>query len=153
MKWELNLLMFDDPATYTVTVLNDGNFSATTASPASGAKNTTVTLTITPSTGKELAEIEVVAGGVTVDPDDLTFKIGEANVTLYVKGKANNKYLVTEECSVCINEARTVFHKNAIVQLTANGVPKAVVAEDGGTSITSNDGVQYLIDQGVLVKI
>ena len=153
MKWELNLLMFDDPATYTVTVLNDGNFSATSASPASGAKDTTVTLTITPNTGKELQEIEVVAGGVTIDPEDNSFKIGEANVVLYVKGKANNKYMVTEECSVCINESRTVFHKNAIVELTPNGVPKGVTVENGGASITTNDAVNYLIEQGILIKI
>ena len=154
---ELNLHLFDDPATYTVSCNADSGFTAFSASPASGAKDTTVTLTITPKSGKELDEIEVVAGGVTLETSDegvVSFDIGEANVVLYAKSKANNLYLVTEECKACLNGgAWTVLHKNAKLQLTPNGVPKAVVAEGGGTSVTVNAAIQNLIDQGILIKI
>ena len=154
---KLNLHLFDDPATYTVTCHADSGYTAFSASPASGAKNTTVTLTITPKSGKEVDEIEVVAGGVTLETSDegvVSFKIGEANVVLYAKSKADNLYLVTEECKACLNGgAWTVLHKNAKVVLTPNGVPKAVVAENGGESVTVNAAIQNLIDQGILVKI
>ena len=152
MKWKMDLILFD--TTYTVTVKKDANITTATASAASGAKGTEITLTITPATGYEVAEYEVIEGGVTVNPTTKKFTIGEANVLIYVKSKANNKYLVTEECKACINGgAWTVLHKNAVVQLTPNGVPKGVTAENGGASVTVNDGIQYLIDQGILVKI
>ena len=154
---ELNLHLFDDPATYTVSCNADSGFTAFSASPASGAKDTTVTLTITPKSGKELDEIEVVAGGVTLETSSqgvVSFDIGEANVVLYAKSKANNLYLVTEECKACLNGgAWTVLHKNAKLQLTPNGAPKAVVAEGGGTSVTVDAAIQNLIDQGILVKL
>ena len=154
MKMILDL--FDDP-TYSVTCLADSGFSAFSASPNSSvAKGATVTLTITPGTGKELDEIEVAAGGVTITESSGTysFKMGEANVTLYAKSKANNKYLVTEECKACLNGgAWTVLHKNTVVSCTPNGVPKAITAENGGATITVDAAIQNLIDQGILVKI
>ena len=51
----------------TLTVTNDGHFSATSASPASSlAEGDKSTLTITPSSGYELDEIVVLSGGATV---------------------------------------------------------------------------------------
>ena len=149
--FKIDLLLFD--TTYTVTVLKDAGITTATASAASGAKGTEITLTVTPETGYEIAEYEVISGGVTVNPATKKFTIDEANVVIYVRSKANNKYLVTEECMASLNGTKAVFHKNAVVQLTPNGVPKAVVAENGGASVTVNDAVQSLIDQGILVKI
>ena len=154
---KLNLHMFDDPATYTVTCYADSGFTAFSASPASGAKNTTVTLTITPKSGSELDEIEVIAGGVTLETSDegvVSFKIGEANVVLSAKSKADNKYMVTEECKACLNGgAWTVLHKNTVIQLTPNGAPKGITVENGGATVTVDAAIQNLIDQGILVKI
>ena len=149
---KFDLQLFDDePTTYTVTVYSDDGFSAASASPASGAKNTEVTLTLTAKTGKELDDIEVVAGGVTVNKSTKKFRIGEANVVIYAKSKANNVYKVTEECTVYINDAKTVLHKNVEVEVTPAGGIKGVKCE--GTAITLNDAVQGLIDQGILVKM
>ena len=154
MKMILNL--FDDP-TYSVTCLKDAGMSAFSASPNSSvAKGATVTLTVTPASNKELDEIEVIAGGVTITESSgtYTFKMGEADVTLYAKSKADNKYMVTEECRACLNGgAWTVLHKNTTVELTPNGVPKAVTVENGGASVTVDAAIQNLIDTGVLVKI
>ena len=148
---ELNLHLFD--TTYTVTVKKDANITTATASAASGAKGTEITLTITPATGYAIDDIECVEGGVTVDMETKKFTIGEANVLLFVKSKAANNYLVTEECMICVNDAKTVLHRNAMVVLTPNGVPKAVNAAGGGTVIAANDAVQSLIDQGILVPM
>ena len=154
MKMILNL--FDDP-TYSVTCIADSGFSAFSASPNSSvAKGTTVTLTVTPASNKELDEIEVIAGGVTITESSGTysFKMGEADVTLVAKSKADNKYLVTEECKACLNGGEwTVFHKNTVVTCTPNGVPYSISAEDGGESVTVDAAIQNLIDTGVLVKI
>lgn len=153
MKMILDL--FD--STYSVTCLKDAGMSAFSASPNSSvAKGATVTLTVTPASNKELDEIEVIAGGVTVTESSGTysFKMGEANVTLYAKSKADNKYLVTEECKACLNGgAWTVLHKNTVVTCTPNGVPYQITAEDGGASVTVDAAIQNLIDTGVLVKI
>ena len=139
---------------HSVTVLKDANISAASASATSDvAKDAEVTLTVTAATNYEIAEYEVLAGGVTVDPATKKFTMGEENVTIIVRSKKANNYMVTEETSVCVNGSRTALHKNTVVQVTANGVPVGVTVESGGTVISSSDAVQYLIDQGILVKI
>lgn len=152
MKMILDL--FD--TTYTVTCYKDGGMTTFSASPNSSvAKGATVTLTVTPASGYELGEIEVIAGGVTIEVDDgvYSFEMGEANVVLYAK-TVGGKWLVTEECKACLNGGEwTVLHKNSVVELTPNGVPKAVKAENGGASISVDASIQPLIDQGILVKI
>ena len=67
------------PATYSVTVSNDGNGTAS-ASPTSGAAGTEVTLTATPNDGYRLKEWQVDAGGVTIS--DNKFTIGTADVEI-----------------------------------------------------------------------
>jgi hypothetical protein len=154
MKMILDL--FDDP-TYSVTCLKDAGMTTFSASPNSTvAKGATVTLTVTPASNKELDEIEVIAGGVTITESSGTysFTMGEANVTLYAKSKADNKYLVTEECKACLNGgAWTVLHKNTVVTCTPNGVQYSITAAGGGASVTVDAAIQNLIDQGILVKI
>ena len=146
---ELDLRMFD--TTYTVTVKKDAGITTASASAASGAKDTEITLTITPATGYELDSIEVIEGGVTVDMATKKFTIGEANVLLYVKSKANNLYKVTEPCSINVNNVKQTFQRNTIVHLTKAGGIKDMTCE--GTAIALNDAVQNLIDQEILVKI
>ena len=152
MKMDLNLFS----GSFTLTVYNDGNFSATSASPNSSlAKDDLSTLTITPSTGYILDDIEVVSGGATVQDDSGTKKIkmGNASAVIFIKGKLAKNYMVTEEAMVSVNESKTVLHKNTVVQLTKNGVPKGVTVESGGTVVADSDAVQSLIDQGILVPI
>ena len=149
----LNLHLFDG---YSVTCYKDAHATAFSASPNSSvAKGTTVTLTVTPASGYEVDEIEVIEGGVTITLASSTysFKMGEANVVLYLKTKANNLYMVTEDTMASVNDSKVVLTKNTTVVLTPNGAPKEVSVKNGGTEITSSAAVQQLIDQGVLVKI
>lgn len=150
---ELNLQYFD--STYSVTCLNDGHFSAFSASPNSSvAKGATVTLTVTPASGYELDEIEVCAGGVTIEKaaSSITFKMGEANVTLFAKAKANNVYAVVEDIDVTINGTKTHLGKNVKLQQTANG--GVYGANVSGTAITFDAAVvKELVASGVIVKI
>lgn len=150
MKMILNLFA----GGHNVTVLKDAHISAASASSTTDVQaEAEVTLTVTPATNYEIAEYEVLAGGVTVDPATKKFEMGTADVVIIVRSRLANNYMVTEETSVCVNGSRTALHKNTVVQVTPNGVPKGVTVESGGTVIAASDAVNYLIAQGILVKI
>jgi len=150
---KFNLSWFD--STYTVTCLADSGFSAFSASPASGAKDTTVTLTVTPASGYELDEIEVAAGGVTIEEDDgvYSFDIGEANVVLYAKSKGNKVYKVTENVYTCVNGTVTNLTRNLKLTFSKNGAIVAVDSDGTDLSSLNADVLKQLVDAGVLVKI
>lgn len=139
---------------HSVTVVADAGMSAASASSTSDvAKDAEVTLTLTAASGYELKDVEVLAGGVTVDPSTKKFTMGSDNVILVVHSRATTSFLVTEEIMIAVNDTRVQLHKNAKVVLTPNGVPKEVIADGGATTITLNDAVQSAIDQGILVPI
>ena len=139
----------------TLTVKNDGHFSATSASPSSSlAENDKSTLTITASSGYELDEIEVIAGGATIENDSGTWKVkmGASNATIFVKGKKNNLYKIVENCTVNVNGTQTNLVRNMMLQRGNNG---AIVGVDAtGTEVTlSTEMVSGLVKAGVLIKI
>ena len=147
MKMILNLF-----TGISVTCYKDGHMSAFSASPNSSvAKDAEVTLTVTPASGYEADEIEVLQGGVTIANNK--FAAGETDVVLYCKSKKSTLYMVTEECSTCVNDTKVTLHKNTVVELTPNGVPKGVTVEEGGADLTVTAAMQELINQGILVKI
>ena len=147
---KLNLQLF--AGGHSVTVVADDGFSAASASSTSDVqKDAEVTLTLTLKTNYELADVEVLQGGVTVNLTTKKFVMGESNVVLAAKSKANNLYKVTENCTVWINGTKTDLTKNVTVVLTKNGAIADVTCSP--TAITLNDAVQALIDQGVLIKI
>lgn len=147
---KLNLQLF--AGGHSVTLVADDGFSAASASSTSDVqKDAEVTLTLTPKTGYELADVEVLQGEVTVNLSTKKFTMGEKNVVLAARSKADNLYKVTEDCTVYINGAKTKLTKNIEVVLTKNGGVKDVVCTP--TAITLNDAVQALIDAEILVKI
>ena len=150
---KLNLQRF--AGSLTLTVKNDGHFSATSASPSSSlAENDKSTLTITASSGYELDEIEVIAGGATIENDSGTWKVkmGASNATIFVKGKKNNLYKIVENCTVNVNGTKTDLVRNMTLQRGKNG---AIVGVDAtGTEVTlSTEIVSGLVKAGVLIKI
>ena len=139
---------------HSVTLYKDSGVTTFTASADTDvAKDAEVTLTVVLGTGKAVDEYEVIAGDVTVDPATKKFTMGDSNVVIYLKTKTAGMYMVTEECLVNVNDNPIKLHKNSVVSLTPNGVPKGVTAEDGGTSLTVTAAVQELIDQGVLILL
>jgi len=150
---KMNLRLFDDP-TYTVTVYKDEHMSAASASPDTGvAKDATVTLTLTPASGYEVADVEVISGGVTIyEGDSVTFTMGTANVVLNVKSQADNKYKVTENCYCCLNNgAPVLLRRNMELVYGKNG---AIIDIKGTpTAVTlSADIIANLLESGVIVK-
>lgn len=139
---------------HSVTLYKDSHVTTFTASADTDvAKDAEVTLTVVIASGYEVDEYEVIAGGVEVNPSTKKFTMGEENVVIYLKTKKNNLYMVTEECSGSLNGTAFNFHANTIVELTPNGVPKAIKAKSGGQEVTVNTAIQSLIDQGILVKL
>lgn len=150
---KLNLQQF--AGGHSVTVYKDSH--VTTATPSSDSdvqKNADVTLTLVFGTGYELDEIEVVAGGVTVELDGETwgFKMGEADVVLNVKSKKNNAYIVTENTYVWVNGSGTELLRNMKIEKGANGEIFAVTSTPTALSISA-DVIASLVKQGVLVKV
>jgi len=150
MKKLMNLQLFT--GSLTVTVYKDAGITTATASPNSTlSENDEVTLTITPATGKEIDEIECVSGGVTVNMTTKKFRMGESSVVLYVKSKSSKKYMVTENCYVCVNGSVTKLSRNMTLQVGKTGAITGVNCD--GTELTINAGMQELIDAGVLIKM
>ena len=150
---KLNLQYF--AGGHSVTCYKDAHTTTFSASSTSDVQaNATVTLTVTPASGYELDEIEVITGGVTVkyESSAYTFKMGSDDVVLYMKTKANNKYIVVEDTDVNINGSATHLAKNIKLQQTANGGVCGVTVS--GTAITFDAAVvAQLVADGVLVKI
>lgn len=149
---KLNLQRFTGSS---LTVYNDGNFSATTASPdTSLAKNDKSTLTITPNSGYELDRIEVVTGGAEVlyESNAWKVKMGESDAIVKVFGKKNNLYKVVENCYVNVNGSATELRRNMVLQRGATGAITGVTSDGTELSI-STDVINSLVAQGVLIKI
>lgn len=137
----------------TVTVLKDANITTATASPASSlAKGDTVELTITPASGYELDDIEVISGGVTIDMEELEFDMDESNVTLFVKSKGNNIYKVVENTPVIINGERTNLVRNMKIVTGKSGAVVGVECEGTALNISA-DAIANLLESGAIVKM
>jgi len=151
---KLNLQQF--AGSLTVTVYKDAHMTTASASPSSSlAKDDSVALTLTPASGYEVNDVEVVSGGVTIDydPDDgYSFTMGESNVVLNVTSKKNNLYKITENTWVWVNGSGTELKRNMKYVRHNNGA--IVDVESSGTAVTVNaDVVAKLIEAGVLIKI
>jgi hypothetical protein len=149
---KLNLQLFSGG--HSVTVVADGGFSAASASSTSDVqKNADVTLTLTPSSGKEIASVEVLSGGVTLTVTEgvYGFKMGEANVVIVAKSKANNLYKITENREITINGTKTKLTKNITEKKAKNGVVYEI--ECTPTAVTAGDVIPGLVDEGVLIKV
>ena len=138
---------------HSVTVYKDAGFSAGSASPYSSVdKDTEVTLTITPASGYELKEIEVIAGGVTVNPTTKKFAMGEADVVINLKSQKNNLYAITEDVVLNINGSKTTLGKNVKLLKTKTGAIYGV--ELTPTEVTAEAAtVAQLVAAGIMVKV
>ena len=137
---------------HSVTLYKDAHVTTFTASADSDVqKNAEVTLTVVLASGYEVDEYEVIAGGVTVNATTKKFTMGEADVVIYLKTKANNSYIVTEDTDVVINGSKTHLGKN-IKLLENKGHVYGV--NISGTAITFDAAVvAQLVADGILVKI
>ncbi len=141
---------------HNVSVVSDGGFSAASASSTSDVQaNATVTLTLTPASTYELASVEVLSGGVTLDydPDDgYSFKMGSADVVIVAKSKKNNLYKIVENCDVWVNGSKTHLQRNLQLVLGPNGAI-IDVAGDGQAVTLSSEIVADLVKAGTIVKV
>ena len=152
-KIRLNLQLF--AGSLTLTTYSDSGYSACTASASSSlAQNDEVTYTITMASGYEYDDCEIIAGGATYNPTTKKLKIGASNAVVYFKSKANNKYIVTEDVHIGLNNAELNLKKNTVLVVAANGAIYDVTYASGGTAISTCTGaIDGLIASGVLVKL
>ena len=149
---KLDLQMYT--GSYTVTVYKDANMTTATASPNSTLdKDDEVTLTLTPASGYEVDEVEVISGGVTVNMETKKFAMGEANVVLYVKSKSSSKYKIMERVYTCVNGTVTVLNPNVVIKYAKTGAIEAVDCD--GTSLASlnADILASLVADGIAIKM
>lgn len=152
MKIILNLQMFS--GTYTLTTYKDAGYSAATPSASTSlGKDDEVTYTLTFASGYEFAECEIISGGATYNPSTKKLTMGNANAVVYFKSKANNKYIVTEDVHIGLNNATLDLKKNTVLVVAANGAIYDV-NNGGGTAISTCTGaIDGLIASGVLIKL
>ena len=138
---------------HSVTLVADDGFSAASASSTSDVQeNAEVTLTLTLNTGYELADVEVLQGGVTVNLSTKKFTMGSSNVVLAAKSKKNNVYKVVENSYTAVNGSVTKLQRNMQLVKGPNG---AIVGVDcDGTELSiSADLVAALIKSGAIIKM
>ena len=149
---KLNLQLF--AGGHSVTVVKDAHMTTASASSTSDVqKDATVTLTLTPASGYEVADVQVLSGGVTIHQDDdtVSFTMGEADVVIVVTSQANNLYKVTESCNVWVNGTKTALNKNVDPVYAANGAICDVNCSP--TAVTLNaEIIADLVAEGILVK-
>lgn len=148
---EMNLQYF--AGSLTVTVYKDAGMTTASASPSSSlAKGDTVTLTLTPASGYEVADVEVVSGGVTItEGETIGFKMGETDVVLYVKSHSTSKYKVVENCFCAVNGTVTRLQRNMEIVYGVNGAIVGVKGSETTISLSA-DMIANLEKSGVIVK-
>ena len=140
---------------HSVTVTKDAHMTTASASSTSDVqKDATVTLTLTPASGYEVADVEVLAGGVEVHQDNTTisFTMGEADVIINVKSQKNNEYRIAENCYVCVNgTVSKAIKKNIVEHKGANGQVLRVDCTPTALTISA-DVIKSLEKAGVIEK-
>ena len=128
------------PNEYTVTVINDGNGTAT-ANPSKGPKGTKVTIKAVPNPGYEFDKWEI-EGATAQDPQasETTITIGEGNVT----AKAIFKKIPAKEYTVSFET--TYGTKPADQKIKENGKAKAPTGFEKDTTeiLDSASGKTYI---------
>ena len=89
--WENSVIT---PTTYTVTVNNDGNGTAS-ANPHTAAAGTMITLTATPNKGYHFKEWQVISGGVTIKDNKFTMPNDNVEVKAVFEKDAPTEFTIT----------------------------------------------------------
>lgn len=136
---------------HSVTVVKGANITTATASDDTDVQEEAeVTLTIVAASGYEPV-IEVLDGGVEVDPDTKKFEMGEKDVVIAVKAKADNLYRVLETTTASINGTVVKLVKDVVIRYGKNGAIAEATSE--GTAIESAGVIAALLDAGLIEKI
>ena len=146
---KLNLQYFSGG--HSVTLVKDAGVTTFTASSSSDVqKDAEVTLTVVLATGYHVDKYDVIAGGVTVNPETKKFVMGESDVIIALRTKADTAYIVTEDVTVNINGSKTELKKNVKLLKSPSGAIYG--AESGNTALTFDPAViAQLVANGIIV--
>ena len=149
---KLNLQLF--AGGHAVKMIKDAHMTTASASATTDVQaDATVTLTLTPASGYEVADVQVLEGDVTVYQDGTTisFTMGSKDVVISVLSQPTNEYKVTENTNVYVNEAKTRLVKNVTPVYAANGALADVECSPSAVTLNA-EIVAELVAQGILVK-
>ena len=152
MKMDLQLFA----GGHSVTIVKDAHMTTASASSTSDVqKDATVTLTLTPASNYEVAAVEVLAGGVTIEQDGTTisFTMGEENVVIAVKSQKNNLYQVFENSYCQVNNGTvTKLTRNVEYEYGPGGNITGVKCTPTEISLSA-DLIANLVAAGAIVKV
>ena len=153
MKMIMDLQLF--AGGHNVTVLKDAHMTTASASSTSDVQAAaTVTLTLTPASNYEVADVQVLAGGVTVHQDDdtISFAMGSSDVVIYVTSQKNNEYRISENVPVVLNGVVNNTVKRNLKEIRGtNGELLRVDCTPTALSISA-DIIKALEAEGVIEK-
>lgn len=133
---------------HSVAITKGDHVTTATASASSDVqKDAEVTLTIVVADGYAPV-YQVIAGGVTIDPDTKKFTMGESDVSIVVTAKATNLYKVLETTTVTINDSKMDLVKGVKLVYAPNGAVSG--AEITPTTITNAGMVDALLKAGLI---
>lgn len=138
---------------HSVTLYKDGGVTTFTASSSSDVqKDAEVTLTVVLASGYHVKEYNVLAGGVTVNPETKKFTMGEANVVIALTTTADSLYKVIENTEVNINGTKTELIRNMVIEYGPNGAITGVKS-DGTTISLDGEIIKQLVAAGIIVQM
>ena len=150
---ELDLRMFDDPVTYTVTVKYDTRYvESVTLDHESGeyAENESIVVTPEFESGYRLWRAFIYDGGnkISTKKNLSGIKMGTSDMTilLVTSTAAVGEYYVREPVMIDINGARTRVDPGGRIKITDGEIYKS-----NRKTIGSSDAVDELIKQGILI--
>lgn len=154
MKTILDLQLF--AGGHSVTIYKDSHMTTASASSTSDVqKDATVTLTLTPASNYEVANVEVISGGVTIeqDGDTVSFTMGEENVVLSVTSQKNNLYKIFENSYCQVNNGTvTKLTRNVSYEYGPGGNITGVKCTPSEVSLSA-DIIANLVKAGAIEKV
>ena len=131
------------PATYTVTIQNDGNGTGS-ASPTTAEAGTEITLSASPDSGYVFKEWEVISGGVMVTDNKFTMPANDVTVKAHFEATSEPTYSVTLQNDDNGTGSASPATAEAGTEITLSATPNSgyVFKEwevvSGGVTITGN---------------
>lgn len=156
---DLTILATSKKQGYMLDILKDGGISATSSTHVEGKTAfSSVTFQRTMKSGYVYDGAAVVSGDAEIESDtatSTTVKLGSSDAIVAVKSRPNNRYMVTEDVVLCMNDKRLILKTNTVLEIGKNGKIIGVEPNGGGVSLTLADyqpAIDGLIASGVLVN-
>jgi len=128
------------PATYTVTIQNDGNGTGS-ASPTTAEAGTEITLSASPDSGYVFKEWEVISGGVMVTDNKFTMPANDVTVKAIFEETPEPTYSVTvgaQTGTLTAGTAGSVTYTVTTANIADGSYPATLTGAPGGVAVSGD---------------